>query len=196
MRRRLLNIITQTDISILDYIYNNLRCPFLNGFFSFITHFGDGGIFWIILALILLIFKKTRKTGAMIGVALVLGLLICNIAVKPLVARIRPYDLKESLGFTIDVLVSRPTDFSFPSGHTVACFEGACVIFSQNKKWGIPALVLAVLVALSRLYLYIHYPTDVLAGMVIGIVDAVLAVIIVNAVIKKYKSRKQQTLEK
>lgn len=189
----ILNIITQTDLNILDFLYNNLRCPFLNGFFSFITHFGDAGLFWIALAVIFLIFKKTRKMGAMMGVALVLGLFICNLGIKPAVARIRPYDLKESLGSVIDVIISKkPTDFSFPSGHTVASFEGAVVIFSQNKKWGIPALILAALVAFSRLYLYVHYPSDVLVGLVIGVINAVLAVLIVNAVIKKFAKKKAE----
>lgn len=187
-----MNILTQTDLNILDFIAEHLRCSFLDGFFSFITHFGDAGIFWIALAVILLFFKKTRKTGAMMGVALVLGLFICNLGLKPLVMRTRPYNLQAHYGNPIDLIIKAPGDFSFPSGHTAASFEGAVVIFSQNKKWGIPALIFAALIAFSRLYLYVHYPTDVLAGFIIGIINAVLAVLIVNAVVKKYTKKKTE----
>lgn len=135
-----------------------------------ITLLGDAGIFWIIAAVAMLCFKKTRRTGLAMGFALLMGLLLCNIIMKPLFARIRPYDYQlQHFGVTIPLLVERQHDFSFPSGHTIASFEAATALYLGNKKLGIPAMILAVLIAFSRLYLYVHYPTDVLASVVLGI---------------------------
>ena len=158
------------DLPILDWIAEHLHCGFLDKVMPLITLLGDAGIFWIAIAVVLLFFPKTRKMGLSMGAALLLGVLICNIIMKPAFARIRPYDYQlEHFGKTIQLLVATPHDFSFPSGHTIASFEAATAICIHNKKWGIPALVLACLIAFSRLYLYVHYPTDVLASVVLGI---------------------------
>ena len=158
------------DLPILDWIAEHLYCGFLDKVMPLITLLGDAGIFWIAIAVVLLFFPKTRKMGLSMGAALLLGVVICNIIMKPAFARIRPYDYQlEHFGKTIQLLVSTPHDFSFPSGHTIASFEAATAICIHNKKWGIPALVLACLIAFSRLYLYVHYPTDVLASVVLGI---------------------------
>lgn len=158
------------DLPILDWIAEHLYCGFLDKIMPLITLLGDAGIFWIAIAVVLLFFPKTRKMGLSMGAALLLGVVICNIIMKPVFARIRPYDYQlEHFGKTIQLLVSTPHDFSFPSGHTIASFEAATAICIHNKKWGIPALVLACLIAFSRLYLYVHYPTDVLASVVLGI---------------------------
>ena len=175
------------ELRILDGIQNIFKCGFLDFIMPIITLFGEGGVFWIATAAILLIFKKTRKVGAMMGVALALGFLIGNLTLKPLIARVRPYDMP---GVEIDLLVNHLGDKSFPSGHTLACFEAATALFVNNKKFGIPALVIAVLVAFSRLYLYVHYPTDVICGAVLGIVFGIVACIIVNRIILAYNSKK------
>lgn len=179
------------DLGILNWLYENIRCPVLNVFFSSITHLGDAGLFWIAIAVVLLFFKKTRKTGLSMGAALILGLLFCNLTIKPLVARMRPYDYMEQFrGIDIDILLSKaPHDFSFPSGHTVASFEGATVLFIMHRKWGIPALALAALIAFSRLYLFVHYPTDVLAGLVMGVLFGILGCMIVNFFYKKFEKK-------
>ena len=174
------------ELGILDFIAEHFRCAFLDFLMPKVTLLGDAGIFWIALALILLIPKKTRQTGLMMGVALLIGLLVCNIALKPLVARVRPYDVKGIAPY----LCAVQKDFSFPSGHTAASFEGAVVILLQNKKWGIPACVLAALIAFSRMYLYVHYPTDILAGLVIGIGAAFAGVYIVRFAAKKISEKK------
>ena len=126
----------------------------------------NAGIFWIAIAVVLLFFSKTRKIGLGMGAALILGLLICNCMLKPLTARIRPYDYQlEHFGVTIKLLIEAQHDFSFPSGHTIASFEAATVLMIHNKKAGIASMLLACLIAFSRLYLYVHYPTDVIASV-------------------------------
>ena len=162
------------DLPILDWIQANLQSAFMDKFMPFITLFGDGGIFWIALSILLMVFPKTRKTGLGMLIAMILGLLVCNVTLKPLVARIRPYDLQEQLGVTIALLGERMHDFSFPSGHTIASFEAAVVLLMNNKKMGIPAMILAVLITFSRLYLYVHYPTDVFVSIILGTLFAFL----------------------
>ena len=158
------------DLPILDWIAEHLQCAFLDAVMPIITLLGDAGIFWIAIAAVCLLFSKTRKIGFSMGAALLLGVVVCNMIMKPAFARIRPYDYQlEHFGKTIHLLVTTPHDFSFPSGHTIASFEAATVIAIHNKKWGIPALILACLIAFSRLYLYVHYPTDVLASVALGI---------------------------
>ena len=142
---------------------------FFDWFMLAITSLANDGLGMIALGLVLFCFKRTRKTGMAVLFAIAVGALITNVTLKPLVARIRPYDLQEELGVAIKLLIDAQHDFSFPSGHTIASFEAATAIAIHNKKWGIPALVLACLIAFSRLYLYVHYPTDVLASVVLGI---------------------------
>ena len=179
--------LTNFELGILDWIQANMQCGFSNWFFPLITKLGDAGIFWILVAAVMLIFPKTRKTGAMMGLALVFGLIVCNLTLKPLVARVRPYDVHTSVA----LIVEKMHDFSFPSGHTTASFEGAVVLLIRDKRLGIPAMVLAVLIAFSRLYLYVHFPTDVLAGALLGTLFAVLAVWIVNTAVRKYQELKK-----
>ncbi|HCG68466.1 MAG: phosphatase PAP2 family protein [Eubacteriales bacterium] len=175
------------DYSILNYINEHFHNAFFDGFFSIITHLADAGWFWIALAALLLCFKKTRKTGCVMGAALLMGVIFGNGILKPLIHRVRPYDNAAwSPAVTrATLLISPPSDYSFPSGHTLASFEGAFGIFLCNKKWGAPALVLAVLIAFSRLYFYIHYPTDVIGGMILGIGFSVAAFFIVGAIWNK-----------
>ena len=187
------------DVSVLNWIQEHMVNPFLDGFFSLITHLGDAGLFWILIAVVMLFFKKTRKTGIMMGVALVLGLIICNGLLKNIVARVRPFDLDGAYGAikTVeDLIVSRPGDKSFPSGHTIASFEAAFVLFHWNKKVGIPAVLVAALVSFSRLYLYLHFPTDVITSVLLALLNAFLAVIIVNAVYRYLENKKQLKLNK
>ncbi len=158
------------DLPILDWIAGHLWCPFLDALMPLITHLGDAGVLWIALALIFLCIPRYRKTGLSMALSLLMGLLVCNILLKPLVARPRPFDYQLAhFGKTIPLLISAPTDFSFPSGHTIASFEAATAIFLRHRRWGIAAYILAGLIAFSRLYLYVHYPTDVLTSLVLGI---------------------------
>lgn len=173
------------ELSILDGIADIFGCKFLDFLMPIITLFGDGGIFWIALAVIFLIFPKTRKMGFTMGLALAIGFLVGNIFLKNAVGRIRPYDLNPEF----PLLIERLHDYSFPSGHTLASFEAATAIFLYNKKIGIPALVLACLIAFSRLYLYVHYPTDVLTSVILGIGFALLSFFLIKKLYEKIENK-------
>ncbi|MBQ7345222.1 MAG: phosphatase PAP2 family protein [Oscillospiraceae bacterium] len=179
------------DLPILDWIAANLWCPFLDAVMPVITLLGDAGIFWIAIAVVLLFFPKTRRIGLGMGAALLLGLLVCNVTLKPLVARIRPYDyVLEQFGVQIKLLIEAQHDFSFPSGHTIASFEAATVLLIHSKKAGVPAVVLACLIAFSRLYLYVHYPTDVIASVVLGVAFGFLGNWLVKKGFDVYEARR------
>ena len=179
------------DLPILDWIAVNLKCAFLDFIMPIITVLGDAGIFWIAIAVVMIFLPKYRKIGLGMGVALLTGLLVCNVTLKPLVARIRPYDFQmEFYGRSIELLIETPHDFSFPSGHTLASFEAATVILLGNKKLGIPAMILAGLIAFSRMYLYVHYPTDVLFSVGLGIGFAFLGRFLVEKGYSLYERKK------
>ena len=184
------------DLPILDWIQNTLQCGLLDFLMPLITLLGDAGIFWIAMAVVLLIFRKTRKMGIGMFIAMILGLLVCNITLKPLVARIRPYDLQlEEFGVTIKLLSGAMHDFSFPSGHTIASFEAAVVLLKNSKKMGIPAMILAVLISFSRLYLYVHYPTDVIASIILGTIFALIGDAVAGLIAPKLGSGKKGKFE-
>ena len=175
------------EVSILVWIQEHLRVPGLNGVMRLITTLGNGGIFWIVLTVLMLAFRKSRRTGIQCAVSMLLAMLVVNVTIKPLAARIRPYDLAEGLS----ILISRPHDFSFPSGHASNSLSCAWVMLrTLPKKYGVPAFVLAVLIALSRLYVGVHFPTDVLAGAAIGIALAEIAMLIFRKAEKALRKRK------
>lgn len=166
---------------ILDFIRNNFSSEFADLLMKYISFLGNAGWVWILTAISLMLFKKTRRIGVTAACALIFSLLICNLTLKPLIARMRPYELREG----IELIISAPTDRSFPSGHSSASFAAAVAIFCQNKKWGTAALSLATLIAFSRLYLYVHFPTDVLGGIIVGSLCGVLADYIIKKLYKK-----------
>jgi len=155
------------EYAVLDFL-QTIHTKFLDAIMVFITSLGDAGILWIFIALILLVTKKYRKYGMIIAASLLLGLLIGNILLKNLVGRERPFASRED----IELLIHAPRDFSFPSCHTLSSFAAAGSIYYMNKRWGLAALIIAALIGLSRLYLYVHFVTDVLAGMLIGLLIA------------------------
>ena len=159
-----MNALNGPEAALLARMYSAIGCPFLDAVFSTVTRLGDYGWFWILTAAVLLAVPGTRKIGFQMGLALIFGALICNVGLKNLTLRIRPYLFDPS----VKLLVPPDSYYSFPSGHAAVSFEGAVTIFRYSRKWGIAALVLAVVIAFSRLYIRVHYPTDVLAGAVIG----------------------------
>ncbi|MBR1876428.1 MAG: phosphatase PAP2 family protein [Lachnospiraceae bacterium] len=174
------------EAQILLFIQENIRNEVLDPIMLAITSLGNAGIVWIIISLILLIIKKTRKIGICCAVALILQLTLINGILKNIVGRIRPYEVIDGL----NCLVGVQKDPSFPSGHTTSSFAVAWIIFKKlPKKFGIPALILAALIALSRLYVGVHYPTDVLAGVFIGILLGILAIIITDRLFERFKKK-------
>lgn len=156
-------MLAQMEFEIL-YFLQTLHSPWLDEAMKGITSLGDKGVFWILTGVILFCLKKTRRLGVCVLLSLGVGLLSGNLLIKNLVERSRPCWIDPS----VPLLIPNPRDFSFPSGHTLASFEAAVSIWLFNRKWGGAALILAVLIAFSRLYLFVHFPTDVLAGMVLG----------------------------
>lgn len=159
------------ELKILDFIYEKLRTPIGDAVMSYATRLGDSGAVWIAWAFILFCFPEYRKVGTAIALALTMEYFACNIILKNLFARIRPYDVSTA----IELLIEEPHGFSFPSGHTGASFAAASVLFFEGDRFRIPAILLASLIAFSRIYLYVHYPTDVLGGMMLGAVFGYVA---------------------
>ena len=195
MFQELLNSLAVSfDLPILDWIQANLANPVLDFLMPWITLLGDAGIFWMICAGVMLFTRKYRRIGIGMAIAMAMGLLVCNIILKPAVGRIRPYDFQlEHYGREIQLLIEKQHDFSFPSGHTIASFEACTVILLGSKKLGIPATLLAILIAFSRLYLYVHYPTDVIASIILGTLFGIIGYLAAG---KITFSRKGKYLEK
>ena len=170
-----MNWLNGTELPILWWIRDHLTNPFLDTVMPYVSSLARHGEFWILLALILMCFKKTRKAGVAMSIAMACGYLIGNMGMKNLFARTRPYDMVE-----VELLVAKLHDFSFPSGHTLVSVEAAIALWFYHRKWGIAALVLAALIAYSRLYLFVHYPTDVLAGALLGIAIGLAACYMTN----------------
>lgn len=154
------------DWSILHWIQNTLVCPFLDFLMPKITLLGNGGMIWLLAAGGLLCTKKYRRHGVLLLAGLLTGLLVGNVALKHLVARARPCWLDGS----VQLLIANPTDYSFPSGHTLSSVIGATILTKTDRRFGYAAIPLAALIAFSRLYLYVHFPSDVLAAAVLGVV--------------------------
>ena len=171
-----MDVLLQLDGNILLWIQEHVRNAVLTPVMTFITHLGDAGWIWIALTAVFLILPKYRKCGVRMAIALILDLILCNLVLKPLAARPRPCWIDEQ----VKLLVAAPKDYSFPSGHSAASFAAAVSIFVMHKKEGAAALILACLIAFSRLYLGVHYPTDVLTGFVIALVGSTLSVWIVR----------------
>ena len=171
-----MDTILQLDQNILLFIQEYIRHDWMDWFWKGITHLGDFGIFWILLTIVLLI---------------PIGTLITNVAIKNVVARIRPYEVIQEL----ELMIEKQKDFSFPSGHTCASFASAFAIYKCKevfpKKWRTAAMVLATLIALSRLYVGVHYPTDVLGGLIVGLFSGWAGWKIEELIMKKRAEKKK-----
>ena len=144
----MVDALLKMDGEILLFIQDHIRQEWMDWFWKAVTHLGDGGVFWILLGIILLFSKKTRPAGVAALLALLVGALITNVCLKNFVARIRPYEVVEGLR----LMIERQRDYSFPSGHTSASFAAACALVRTLPK-----------------NVGVHYPSDVLGGMVVGI---------------------------
>ena len=179
-----MEILLNLDVGFLLFLQDSVRNPILNSIMIFITSLGNGGMLWIAATILLMIPKKTRKIGLMSAIALLGSLIINNNLIKNLVQRPRPFRTFPEL----QIIIPTPSEFSFPSGHTSSSFAAAAVFYRHlPKKLGVPSVVLAGLIGFSRLYVGVHYPTDVLAGVIMGILLSYMAEFLVDFIGKKLK---------
>lgn len=174
------------ELQFLNWL-QTLHTPAGDVFWCGVTKLGDAGILWIVLAAILLIRPKTRRTGLILSLGLLADLALCNLVLKNLFARVRPFDVNPA----VQLLVAKPKDFSFPSGHTAASFASVTALFFAGEKRGAKAaLVIAVLIAFSRMYLYMHYPTDILGGALAGIASGYVGYQLFLLIERRWNKRK------
>ena len=163
------------ELQILHAI-QGIHQDWLTPVMKFFTTIGEHGLVWIVIAIVLACIPKTRKCGLTMMIAMAVTYLVGNLFLKNVIARPRPCAVDTSVTLKIPF----PSEYSFPSGHSSNGFAGAVTIFCYYRKAGILSLVMAALIAFSRLYFFVHYPTDILGGIVLGTLDALLAVYLVK----------------
>lgn len=177
----------QIDVTIIEWIRETLVTDWLTPVFKAITYFGEYGAGWILLAVILLLFKKTRRAGLTMGIALLAGYLLGEVLLKNVIQRPRPFTLWPEM----ELLIHAPSGYSCPSGHTTSSFAAATAVFCFRKKWGAVALAGAALIGFSRMYFTVHYLTDVLFGVALGVACGLAAWRLTGLIWKKCKERKE-----
>ena len=165
------------EMEILHAI-QGMHTDLLDSVMILLSTLGNGGVVWIAVGIVLLLPKRTRYCGITMLAAMAVSFLLGNLCLKNIIQRARPCAVDTS----VQLLIPFPSEYSFPSGHTLNSFTAATVIFLYFKKPGIFALLLAAGIAFSRMYLFVHYPTDILGGMVLGIVDAVMVYLLVKKI--------------
>lgn len=182
----MLDIINSLDINILNFIRDSFSNPVMDKLMIFITTLGDKGFIWILIGLILLAQKKYRKVGLILLIALLITSLIGEGILKNIVQRPRAFITYPD----ISIIINRPTSFSFPSGHTASSFAAALVLGYYFKGWRYIFYIFASLIAFSRLYLFVHYPSDIIAGILLGIICGLLTIRLMNNIkpkVNRYK---------
>ncbi len=149
------------ELAVLDFIQSVFKCGFCDRLMTAASALGNNGGLWIAVSAALLCTKKYRRCGAVMALGLLIGLFVFVLGVKNLVMRPRPFMLNEAA----PTIIAKPTDFSFPSGHTLTAFSSAFILFARSRRLGTAALAAAALIAFSRMYLYVHFPTDILGGI-------------------------------
>lgn len=160
----MIELIQKFDVEILNFINNYCHNPIMDKIMTAITSIGNAGFIWIVIALILIITPKYREVGIMTICALILNAILGELILKNIFERSRPFDILDD----IILLIKTPTSFSFPSGHTASSFAAVGIIGVMIKKYKWYALSLAILIAFSRMYLFVHYPTDIIGGIILG----------------------------
>lgn len=183
--------ITALDLSILDFIHNTLSNSVMDLIMVCITYSIEYGAMAILVFIVMMCIKKMRKTGfAVIGATLSV-LLFGELILKHIVCRPRPFVINGA----IELIIKAPSGFSFPSSHTATCFAMATAIYLFHKRLGIIAYIYAALVAFSRMYLYVHYPSDVIGGIALGIGCGIGTVALVKLICKRVDKRKELKAE-
>ncbi len=158
------DFILSFDFWILDFIRAHISCAFLDAAMPVITNLNNHGEIWILIGLILLFTKKYRKYGVYLLVGLLVGLFLGNGVLKNLIARPRPFSFRPE----VSLIIPPPGSFSFPSGHTLSSFIAAFILLRADKRFGVGGMILATLIAFSRLYLYVHFLTDILGAILLA----------------------------
>ena len=176
--------IVNIDVAIYQFV-DSIMNPVLNTIFTFITHLGDTpGIIWCVLGICLLIPKKTRKLGILLFAGLAFSSIINNLCLKEIIERPRPYNLDPEVWanagyeYVWPNLIKKSSSWSFPSGHTSTSIGAAFALLLGCRKKelgiGIPAFIISLLIGFSRIYVHVHYPTDVIVGALIGLISGVI----------------------
>ncbi|MDD3223144.1 MAG: phosphatase PAP2 family protein [Clostridium sp.] len=176
----MIQLIQQFDNLILISIKNNMHGYIADKIMIMSTDLGNMAIAWVVIAIALIISKRYRKVGVMVLAALLLSTILGEVILKNLVKRPRPCFYIPQ----VDMIIKKPTSYSFPSGHAMSSFAAAGVISKYLKKYAVVFYVLALVIAFSRLYLYVHYPTDVIVGIILGIIVSRFVIHIFNKIKK------------
>ncbi len=192
----LFDVFLNFDLSVFQWV-QSIQSPFLTAIMTFVTTIGDEGIIFILLGIGFLFTKKYRKVGFTILAALVVMLICNNFVLKEIFARTRPFNLfeynpekyaqwgGENALYVFPNFVDKPHSFSFPSGHTSSAFTAAFAVLFYNRKIGVPMTFFAALMGFTRIYVEVHYCTDVLAGALVSILYAALAVLVIKLLYPK-----------
>lgn len=180
-----MDILRNMDINTLYFIQNHIQNPYLNPIMIFFTNLGNAGFIWIVLSIILLFTKKFKMVGVLMLCSLAINTLLGEVFLKNFIQRPRPFQTLPNL----HLLIKPPTSYSFPSGHTSSAFACAIILGYYIRKFSIPAIILAILIAFSRIYLTVHYPTDVIAGIALGIFSAIITIYSYEKIYKKIKTK-------
>ena len=181
----MIEAINSFDFTILNFIRENIANPVLDVIMTFFTYCGEWGLVWAVSIILCIIFPKTRKAGIAMAVSLLLTLLIGEVGIKHLVMRARPFTLNPD----ITLIIKAPSGYSFPSGHTASSFAAAVSLFIFHRRLGSAALAMATFIGLSRVYMYVHYPTDVLCAMVLGTLIAFVGAFIADKAYEAVRRR-------
>ena len=173
------------------YAIQNIRTPFLDKVMAFLSTLGNAGALWIVIGVVLCISKKYRRGGMQMLSAELLSFIVGNLIIKNMVDRLRPCQIDK----TVSLIVNIPFDSSFPSGHTLNGITAAVTLMFIDKRMGIPAIVLAVLIAFSRMYNFMHFPTDILAGAVLGVIIGCITYYVGNKIIDNIINKKKQEVK-
>lgn len=168
-----MEVLNLIDKGIIDFSAN-IHNPFLDKIMIFITTLGNVGFIWLLIAGVLIVNKKYRSIGIVVFMAIIIQSILGEGIIKNIVQRERPFLVLEN----IELIIKAPTSYSFPSGHTAAGMAAAITLLYYFGKKAIPFLVLAILIAFSRVYLYVHYPTDIIGGMLLGALGSYIAIIL------------------